>query len=518
MLHSSSVAGRRAGRREPCRCRGAGGGRRRARGARRGRQLDGGRQGRLRDRDRACQSRRWFTLDDGELTEVYAPDLGTPSIRDLQFVVTDGRTFAEREREDATHAIELADPRSLTYRQVNTARSGRWRITKTYVTDPARAAVLVDVRFESLTGRPYELYALARPGALEHRRRRPRPPQGATLVALRRPLRERAGGEPARRARSRAATWARATAGPTCATDFRIDWTLRRGAARRQRRPDRAAAADRRRRQAPRDARARLRRRPGRRRRRPRRGAAAAASRPPPPLRRGLARLPRRPRAPAPASPGRERLYDVSLMVMAAIEDKTYRGAVIASPSMAWVWGDDPRLLGPVPPRLVARPLPGRHRRSSRPATAPRASARSTTCGSASSSPTAASRRTPTSTARRTGRTCSSTRSPTRSCSRGSSAASTRGTWSHVSAPRGCILAHGPASQERWENAEGYSPATIAAEIAGLVCAAEIAERNGDAADAARYRDGRRRAGSAASTAGRSRATARSPTTRTTCG
>ena len=74
-------------------------------------------------------SHAWLTLDDGELTEVYAPDLGTPSIRDLQFVVTDGTSFAEREREDATHRTTLADPRSLTYRQVNTARSGRWRIT-----------------------------------------------------------------------------------------------------------------------------------------------------------------------------------------------------------------------------------------------------------------------------------------------------------------------------------------------------------------------------------------------------
>ena len=34
--------------------------------------------------------------------------------------------------------------------------------------------------------------------------------------------------------------------------------------------------------------------------------------------------------------------------------------------------------------------------------------------------------------------------------------------------------------QERWENQGGYSPATIAAEIAGLVCAADIARRNGD--------------------------------------
>lgn len=42
----------------------------------------------------------WFTLDDGELTDVYYPDLGTPSVRDLQFAVSDGRTFTERERGD----------------------------------------------------------------------------------------------------------------------------------------------------------------------------------------------------------------------------------------------------------------------------------------------------------------------------------------------------------------------------------------------------------------------------------
>ena len=43
---------------------------------------------------------------------------------------------------------------------MNTASSGKYRITKTYVTDPARSAVLVDVRFQSLTGRPYSVYVL----------------------------------------------------------------------------------------------------------------------------------------------------------------------------------------------------------------------------------------------------------------------------------------------------------------------------------------------------------------------
>ena len=47
--------------------------------------------------------------------------------------------------------------------------------------------------------------------------------------------------------------------------------------------------------------------------------------------------------------------------------------------------------------------------------------------------------------------------------------------------------------QERWENQSGYSPATIASEIAGLVCAASIAAHNGDTASAHLYLAHRRR-------------------------
>ena len=39
------------------------------------------------------RSQVWHTLDDGALTEVYYPDLGTPAVRDLQFAVSDGRTL-----------------------------------------------------------------------------------------------------------------------------------------------------------------------------------------------------------------------------------------------------------------------------------------------------------------------------------------------------------------------------------------------------------------------------------------
>lgn len=45
----------------------------------------------------------------------------------------------------------------------------------------------------------------------------------------------------------------------------------------------------------------------------------------------------------------------------------------------------------------------------------------------------------------------------------------------------------GYTQQERWEEQEGYSPSTVAAVISGLVTAADLAERFGDAADAQRY-------------------------------
>src|SRR5260370_11520793 len=62
-------------------------------------------------------------------------------------------------------------------------------------------------------------------------------------------------------------------------------------------------------------------------------------------------------------------------------------------------------------------------------------------------------------------------------------------TWQHHIRPEAeFVLVHGPATeQERWEEVSGYSPSTMAAEIAGLVCAAEIARKNGAKEDAERY-------------------------------
>src|SRR5215213_6606946 len=59
---------------------------------------------------------------------------------------------------------------------------------------------------------------------------------------------------------------------------------------------------------------------------------------------------------------------------------------------------------------------------------------------------------------------------------------SDRSSWvKHIKPAADFIVRHGPRTdQDRWEEKSGYSPATIAAQIAGLIGAAEIAKENRD--------------------------------------
>jgi len=111
---------------------------------------------------RTLGSEVWFTLRPGQLSEVYYPDLGTPALRDLEFLVTDGNGFVERSTDASSETVN-ADARVPAYEQTDTSPTGRWRMVRQYVTDPQRDVVLVDVAFESLDGRQYRVYAVADP-------------------------------------------------------------------------------------------------------------------------------------------------------------------------------------------------------------------------------------------------------------------------------------------------------------------------------------------------------------------
>jgi glucoamylase len=110
------------------------------------------------------ESQVWFTASHGILNEVYAPRLDMASIRDFGFVVTADDYFSEEKR-DTDHTVEMLEDGVPAFRLINTAKDGRYRITKIILTDPEREVVLQDIRFEALVGRieDYQLHALVSP-------------------------------------------------------------------------------------------------------------------------------------------------------------------------------------------------------------------------------------------------------------------------------------------------------------------------------------------------------------------
>src|SRR3954451_14327761 len=69
---------------------------------------------------RSRGSNVWFTLQQGRTSEVFYPDLSTPSTRDLELVVTDGHSFTDRESTDMRHGVARPDAGSLRFTQTNT--------------------------------------------------------------------------------------------------------------------------------------------------------------------------------------------------------------------------------------------------------------------------------------------------------------------------------------------------------------------------------------------------------------
>lgn len=438
-------------------------------------------------------SKVWLTVQQhGGLGEIYYPRIDSPGARAMQFVIADrGAHSAVRAGDTADVQTVLTDGRSLSYRQTFTERSGRWRLTADYVTDPARATVLVSLAFVSLSDARYDLYLLYDPALSNTRTDDSGRTVGDALVATDSALASALVGSPAFRATS--SGFVGTSDGWTdLRADGRMDWRyssatagslVQTAATGLTGQPDhqRATAAlafggtaD----TALTAARASL-----------GAGFVSVAGAYADGWHAYLASL-----KPTPGSLGggfSQQLYRVSAMVLAASEDKTHRGAYVAAPASPWAFGrDDPsgpyhlvwsRDLYQIATALIAAGDVGGAGRAldflftvqQKPDGSFPQNSRvdgSPVWGGLQLDEVSL----PIVLAYQLRRT---------------DAAS----WGHVKRAADFLLTFQgtyPAPwtpAERWENQAGYSPNTIATEIAGLVCAASIARVNGDTTSSDRY-------------------------------
>jgi glucoamylase len=110
-------------------------------------------------------TRVWFTLSHGILNEVYYPRVDQACIRDLGLIVTDGQVFFSEEKRHAHSAVTTLADGVPAYRLVNTCRQGRYHIEKEIVADPSRNVVLQRTSFVPRQGglEDYHLYVLLAP-------------------------------------------------------------------------------------------------------------------------------------------------------------------------------------------------------------------------------------------------------------------------------------------------------------------------------------------------------------------
>ncbi len=113
----------------------------------------------------STSSHVWFTIWNGVVTEVYYPTVDRPQIRDLQYLISDGKSFFHEEKRHLESKVEHLWTHGLGYRIINSDPQGRYAVIKEIIADPHLSCILQHTK---ITGNrefisQLQLYALCAP-------------------------------------------------------------------------------------------------------------------------------------------------------------------------------------------------------------------------------------------------------------------------------------------------------------------------------------------------------------------
>ena len=110
----------------------------------------------------STRSRLWYTIGPGTLNEIYYPDVDQANTRSVRFLVTGENGFFSDEAWDVDYKVSSRD--GVPCCQVDsTCKRGFYTLTKEIITDPVRDALLMRVRFVPRRGLALKLYLFADP-------------------------------------------------------------------------------------------------------------------------------------------------------------------------------------------------------------------------------------------------------------------------------------------------------------------------------------------------------------------
>ncbi|MDG6904571.1 MAG: glucan 1,4-alpha-glucosidase [Nitrososphaerota archaeon] len=96
----------------------------------------------------SADSKVWFTIFRGTVTEVYFPTIDSPQLRDVQLLFSDGKTFFHEEKRNFSYEVELISPHALGYKITSTESSGMYKLHKEVISSPHSPCLLQKIRIE----------------------------------------------------------------------------------------------------------------------------------------------------------------------------------------------------------------------------------------------------------------------------------------------------------------------------------------------------------------------------------
>jgi glucoamylase len=107
----------------------------------------------------------WFTISHGVINEIYYPRVDQACVRDMGLIITDGKDFFSEEKRHAKQEIEMIEEGVPAYRIKNSCYRDRYHIWKEVITDPKRDVVIQQIRFLPAAGevKKYHLHILLAP-------------------------------------------------------------------------------------------------------------------------------------------------------------------------------------------------------------------------------------------------------------------------------------------------------------------------------------------------------------------
>jgi glucoamylase len=96
-------------------------------------------------------SKVWYTVAGGVLSDTYEPTIDNTNVSTLQYIVTDGSTFTDLQTRDMTYTVS-ADPTGMACTVTATDAAHGYQLTTTYITDPGRDTVLMHTRLSAVPG------------------------------------------------------------------------------------------------------------------------------------------------------------------------------------------------------------------------------------------------------------------------------------------------------------------------------------------------------------------------------